>query len=1117
MKQPCGCCAGVEVVTPQPEANRPGLPALSYRLGTYATFVESMIARLSNLYIDVPASPGSTTLKRIYPLQNLTTRELNDPSISLLDAWATVADVLTFYQERIANEGYLGTAIERRSVLELARLVGYRLRPGISSTVYLAFTVTDGFNGIIPAGTRAQSIPGPGETPQFFETSIDLAARDVWNALKPRLTRPQVITLGKIFGTDAATRETVYFTGISTNLNPGDALLFVLGETQGQQVLRKIANVDAQAVQQRTETTLVLPPPRVETSVQAAIMAALEPFLQESSTIFAENDTAQQVAQILLEFESKIQPTTTAEEAVRLIQPMLPELQEKHDLAVRRKFTRLEPWIADILAALNSLIEELPQLSPLSSSGAGSVAGEGATGTELPVITAVRNVPPAPLQGVTAILEPLTRPPSLQPANSVQLERSIGAAFAAESDISARLLTTFFPSAADTLYPAWTSLSIRAPQEPPQVHAMRVKAGLFANSSNGLPSYTNNQLTGYATVTLKDALATLIKSNGAGLPTSISAVPLDGTYDKITNGSWVAIDRPEVDGNSNPTGTRKLTFHRVTGVVTVSMITSSGYSAKSTQLTLDPAWLSEPGTNLSSALGSSAVLRGTVVYAQSEQLDLAEEPLDTDVEGDTIELDEVYDGFDSGRWIIVSGERTDIPNVTGVMASELVMISAVSQSVNAPNSSQSTALGNIHVNEPVPRAGIPTSSPGPDTAQSLHTVLTLANKLAYSYDSNTVTIYGNVVKATNGQTQGEVLGDGDASQSGQQFALHQSPLTYLPAPTPAGAQSTLTVRVNEVAWNEADNLLTLGPADRGYITRTDDDDQTTVIFGTGEHGLRVPSGTANVKAVYRSGTGRPGNVAATQISQLATQPLGAKSVINPLPATGGADRDSRDQARRNVPLAVLALDRLVSVEDYADFARTYAGIGKASSVRLSDGRQLIVHVTIAGKDDIPIDQNSDLYRNLVLALQQSGDPHQPLQVALRTLELLVISAGVKVQTGYTWESVAANLRSALLDFLSFDRRELGQTAFLSEAISVMQQVAGVQYVNVQVFDSVSEGVTAAQLARLASKLKRRDFVQARLAQVNPKATTPDKHIVPAQLAILTPDIPDTLILTEITA
>ena len=73
----------------------------------------------------------------VMPLAGLTTRDPSDPSIALLDAWAVVADVLTFYQERIANEGYLPTALERRSLLELSRLIGYRLRPGVSASVRL--------------------------------------------------------------------------------------------------------------------------------------------------------------------------------------------------------------------------------------------------------------------------------------------------------------------------------------------------------------------------------------------------------------------------------------------------------------------------------------------------------------------------------------------------------------------------------------------------------------------------------------------------------------------------------------------------------------------------------------------------------------------------------------------------------------------------------------------------------------------------------------------------------------------------------------------------------------------------------------------------------------------
>jgi homeodomain-containing protein len=95
MTLPCGCCNGAEPVTPIAIANRPGLSALAYRAGTYASFFETMMARLSN--------PDFPTLAA------LQTREPDDPAIALIDAWAIVADVLTFYQERIANEGYLRT------------------------------------------------------------------------------------------------------------------------------------------------------------------------------------------------------------------------------------------------------------------------------------------------------------------------------------------------------------------------------------------------------------------------------------------------------------------------------------------------------------------------------------------------------------------------------------------------------------------------------------------------------------------------------------------------------------------------------------------------------------------------------------------------------------------------------------------------------------------------------------------------------------------------------------------------------------------------------------------------------------------------------------------------
>src|SRR5437588_8843634 len=187
----CGCCEGTQILTPVSTVNRPGLDALVYRAGAHATFLETMKARLATMSVQAPGADGQT-IETFQPLRGLTTRDAGDPAIALLDSWATVGDVLTFYQERIANEGYLRTATERRSVLELARLVGYALRPGVAATVYLAYTLDDKqlVPVEIPAGARSQSIPGPGELPQSFETSEKLAARAEWNNLQVRLKQP---------------------------------------------------------------------------------------------------------------------------------------------------------------------------------------------------------------------------------------------------------------------------------------------------------------------------------------------------------------------------------------------------------------------------------------------------------------------------------------------------------------------------------------------------------------------------------------------------------------------------------------------------------------------------------------------------------------------------------------------------------------------------------------------------------------------------------------------------------------------------------------------------------------------------------------------------------------
>ena len=126
----CGCCAGTGAESPAVIENRPGLPAVAFRAGVHSQFKATLLAALSS--------------QKHPALRDLRTRETDDFTIALLDAFAGMADVLTFYSERIANEAYLRTATERRSVLELARAIGYELDPGVAAGVMLSFIVEGG-------------------------------------------------------------------------------------------------------------------------------------------------------------------------------------------------------------------------------------------------------------------------------------------------------------------------------------------------------------------------------------------------------------------------------------------------------------------------------------------------------------------------------------------------------------------------------------------------------------------------------------------------------------------------------------------------------------------------------------------------------------------------------------------------------------------------------------------------------------------------------------------------------------------------------------------------------------------------------------------------------------
>jgi predicted phage baseplate assembly protein len=1116
MRCSCGCCAGVRTETPVPIVNPPGRSAIAYRAGTHGQFLASQLARLSS---------------RRYPeLAGLTTREPDDAAIALLDGWAVIADVLTFYQERIANEGYLRTATEQESLNALGRLVGYEPRPALGSSTYLAYTVDPGARTTVPSGSQCKSTPGPGEQPQSFETSEDLDAREEWNELKVRRTQPPALDFG-----DISALSQLDLAGLTVNAKPGDRMVFVFDETNADTPpvvkIVRAATVDFE----RSRTTVSFRSAQPLAEYDAALVELADAVSDAKADApddpFASRIVTTYLDVLLSEYLDALPNSRPAAGYfARQLHAILTLLAEERQIAEVRVIAPVLAWSAldgvieagyrTLDAAIRTARISHPEVEQLRDA-ADNLACGPCTTTDLLARPQVRaagggDCPNAyALVGLLPVLPALRKSPSRPPAGAKALTRSPSDLFGTESDTLPRLLAAADPRIAESLYQALANTALATPSPLAGLEILRQRAKPFGANAPAPPSSPAPPSPPVPAPPRENgddepeppALAAVNQTDHSIVDLDPKVLPLDASYEGITVGGLVVIERPD----------RETLVTRITKVEEVSLVRYN-LTGPSTQLTLADPWIE--------ANADFSKLRVTAVHLRGDGLEVAEDPVADDVGGNEIELDRLYDGLMPGRWLVVSGERTDIPFTTGVSASELVMLGGVRQTVDP-----------VHFGE------------------RTHATLVLANALAYTYRRSTVRVLGNVVEATQGENRTQVLGSGDATRPNQSFTLSQSPVTRLPAVTPSGAESTLSVRVNGMRWHETDGLVWLGPTDHGYVTRSASDGGTVVTFGDGRQGARLPTGTENVVAGFRLGAGKSGNVRAGAINQAISRPFGVNAVINPLPATGGTDADGAGDARVTIPLRVTALDRLVSVRDYEDFTRARAGIGKAAAVELADGDRQVVHVTIAGAGDAPIDPSSRLFRALEAALAEFGELHLPVRVDIRELVLIVLSANIAVLPDHSWELVEPAVRAALLDRFSFAARELGRPAYLSEGLAAMQGVEGVDYVDVDVFGHVPGDADPTELVSIAGTLtgaspcvpahparsqEHRHLVQdgetltwiarrygltvAELLRLNPGVDSAQlgrqellvrKGILPAQLAVLTPAVPETLILRRI--
>ena len=900
-EQLCGCCAGLMQETPQAITNRSALSAVAYRAGTYSTFYASLLAALSD-----PGLPALSALR---------TRDNADFTIALLDAWAISLDILTFYQERFANEAFLRTAVDDRSVFELTRLIGYVPSPGVSASAVLAFTLSSATgspdNVLVPAGTRVQSIPGPGQKPQVFETSSDLTAVIALNAIPAQTHLPWQLGPG-----DTST----WIAGSANNINVGDALLFIGTSTSGQPSptgpadLRYVSRVKVNPVSGNTEiwwnSTLTNTATAATGDVaiyvfrkKAALFgaAAINPFLLPAATL--ENIPGHPPVSVPKKASVITAKAITIGVGPILVNPGIIKIWTDWD------FQPAGGGVINLDAAYTGL------------SPAGSQPGQ----LQWLVLTNSSNT------AVFQIVSASESNPNLYALSAKTSKLTLSSSFAVSAGSPGATLDSALQS--------------------------------FTDDTRITTAYVSSDLLTPATLPITDWTGPITFSLAPGM-----IVPVQGISIAVVGGQAIAPHQPVgVSG-------KRVRLQVSSGALAVFAPANSSrylpvadnqiFLANAFPPTLDPAGV--PSWSVTTLSGVSGTLS---------------------IGADNLQL--------------LPADKND------PVVSEAGLVNVVS------------VAGDI-------------------------TNLTLASALSGIYDATTVTLNANAVESTHGETVQEILGSGDATNQALQFTLKQSPLTYITAATGNGTQSTLRVWANNLQWHEVSNLLAAGVADRVFVSRVSPQASRTVQFGNGIEGARTPTGQLNIRAVYRKGIGSAGMVNANQISQPLDRPQGVKAVTNPSPASGAADPASADDARASAPLPTLTIGRIVSLEDYQNFALNFAGIAKALATWTWFGARRGVFLTVAGANGAILRGDDPVVLKLIAAIRSGGNPFIPLQVASFVPVLFEVGASVKIDTyNYDPGQVLAQVWSNLQADFAFGQRQLAQNVGASQIIELVQNTPGV--------------------------------------------------------------------------
>ncbi len=270
------------------------------------------------------------------------------------------------------------------------------------------------------------------------------------------------------------------------------------------------------------------------------------------------------------------------------------------------------------------------------------------------------------------------------------------------------------------------------------------------------------------------------------------------------------------------------------------------------------------------------------------------------------------------------------------------------------------------------------------------------------------------------------------------------------------------------SYKQVENLFfASGPNDKIFQVLTDDNFAATVLFGDNTLGVS-PSFGDQYTITYRIGGGTRGNIAREVINVPITLTTSSAAVVNGTlenssQATGGADAETIEQAKKYGPATFRRQDRVVTLEDYKTFANAfisrYGSIGKATAVtRKAYSSANIVDLYVLEKaSDLQLRKATpEFKRQLLEAINDKKMLTEEVVVVdglIRTLDL-VITLRCDKKYQIQEEVIKQKASAKVLEFFNTSRLEFGKEFSTQEFNNFLFEIPEIRYSTIDNIPSV---------------------------------------------------------------